>query len=251
MLSFNKLGSHGRLGNQMFQYAALKGIARNRNFNFSIPYSLNLNEWYDHQLLDFFNLDKDLTILYEPINQNNVFYEKRYEFDNELFETVSDDTDLFGYFQSYKYFNHIKDEIYEDFKIKKEVFDIKIKNYTCLHIRRGDYVHQPESHPLCSLEYYKNAMEVTGGPFVIVSDDIEWCKQNIVAEEYFSFSNIQDLNIMINAKNNVIANSSFSWWGAWLNQNTEKVVVAPRQWFGSSLSHQSIEDLIPDEWILM
>ena len=247
-LSFNRLGQFGRLGNQMFQYAALKGIAHHRGLKFSIPFSPELDDWQDHQLSKYFKLDKSLQV--EIINNQNERWESHFHFDETLFETCEDGTDLMGYFQTEKYFSHIRNEILNDFEIKQK-FEKPAEEYIALHVRRGDYVNQPQFHPTCSVEYYFNALGLLPDmPVVVMSDDIEWCKQFIPATFYFGdTSNIHDLYVMTQASHNIIANSSFSWWGAWLNKDPDKIVVAPENWFGTSYSHYNMEDVRPKEWI--
>jgi hypothetical protein len=247
VISFNSLGSLGRLGNQMFQYASLKGIARNRGFEFSIPWSPFLDPWRDHQLSNVFKLQDNL-ILNSP-EQPYTAEEKFFGFDYDLFNYVEDNSDLVGYFQTERYFSHIKDEILEDFSFKEKFDDVVSDYFTVIHVRRTDYLAFSNHHPTCSLDYYKEAMDITGGPFLVVSDDIEWCQKNITADEYSKSSNVKDLYLMSKAKNNIIANSSFSWWGAWLNQNPNKKVIAPNKWFGPAYDHYNLEDLIPKEWI--
>jgi len=249
MISFNRLGSYGRLGNQMFQYASLKGIARNNDLEFCIPFSVEVNEWYDHMLSKHFVLDSNLS-LQSPENQFQ-YNERFFHFDRLLFEGCPDRTDLSGYFQSYKYFDFIRDEILADFQFK-ENFEPPMSDYTAVHVRRGDYLNQTHYHPICEVEYYQKALSLTGGPVVVMSDDIDWCKQNIVADVYLEgTSNVYDLFVMTRARNNVIANSSFSWWGAWLNQNPDKMVVCPERWFGDGYSHYDLSDLRPTEWTML
>jgi hypothetical protein len=248
MISFNNLGSMGRLGNQMFQYATVKGIARYHGYDFCIPFSPELNDWIDHQLCKVFKLDAKLNILSKP--DNPVWKERMFNFDEEFFKNCPSDIDLSGYFQTDKYFSHIKEEIIEDFTFKKS-FDLPCENYISLHVRRGDYVDSQTHHPVLTTEYYEKSLSVidTSMKIVVLSDDIEWCKNNIPADIYMeNTSNIQDLYIMTKAAHNVIANSSFSWWGAWLNQNPNKIVVAPKIWFGPALSHHNISDIVPSDW---
>lgn len=247
-ISFNKIGSFGRLGNQMFQYAALKGIARHRDLEFAIPFSPELNDWVDHQLSKYFKLDGSLQI--ESIGNQNERWESHFHFDQTLFETCEDGTDLMGYFQTEKYFSHIRDEILNDFTIKQK-FEKPMKEYIALHVRRGDYINQPQFHPVCPVDYYYNALDkMPSLPVVVMSDDIEWCEQFIPGSMYLkNTSNIHDLYVMSQANHNIIANSSFSWWGAWLNQNPDRIVVAPEQWFGSAYEHYNMEDIRPEDWI--
>jgi hypothetical protein len=125
------------------------------------------------------------------------------------------------------------------------------KEYISIHVRRGDYLHQQYHHPICSAEYYSQAIDLINEniPIVIFSDDINWCKENIKADFYIENNkNYEDLYLMTKAKHNIIANSSFSWWGAWLNKNPDKIVVAPGIWFGEGYLHLDLSDLIPEEW---
>jgi hypothetical protein len=248
MLSFNSLGRSGRLGNQMFQYAALRGIASKHGYSYSIPYSVFLNPWTDHQLNTCFRLNKN--IIYGTQNVQTIS-ELSFNFDKSLFYNCLDNTDLNGYFQTEKYFSHIKDEIVKDFTFKVD-FEKPFDEYVAIHVRRGDYVNQPNFHPVCSKEYYLEALKLIPKkiPLVVFSDDIEWCKENIDADLYMeNTTNVQDLYLMTKATHNIIANSSFSWWGAWLNQNPDKIVVSPKVWFGPAYSHYIMDDIRPPEWI--
>lgn len=245
MLSFNNLGKNGRLGNQMFQYAALKGIARKNNYIFSIPYSTGVDEWNDHRLFSIFNMFGT----HVGTHNNPVLQERQFHFDQELFDTCPDDVDLFGYFQSYKYFDHIRDEILEDFTFKV-IPEPDYSDYVTIHVRRGDYVAQPNFHPVCGESYYKEAMNIfSGEKFLVLSDDPSWCaEQEVFNGCLISTGNSQthDLYFMSTAKGNIIANSSFSWWGAYLN---DKPVVCPERWFGESYNHYNLDDLRPRSWM--
>jgi len=245
MIFYNSLGKNGRLGNQMFQYAALKGIARKHGYQYAIPPSTVPET---HQLRRVFKLSED--VVYETSNLPTVT-ERSFHFDKDLFEYCPDNVNVNGYLQSYKYFDHIKDEIVKDFTMKKQ-YDLLQYEYCSIHIRRTDYLGLSSHHPVCDMDYYNAAIEAIGKdiPLVIVSDDINWCKDNINAEWYSDGNDPnKDLHIMMNAKYNIIANSSFSWWGAWLNQNPEKIVVCPKNWFGPAYSHYNMNDLRPEDWI--
>lgn len=256
MISFNKIGSYGRLGNQMFQYAALKGIAAKHNYEFSIPPSNASNEWYDHMLLQGFELSS-LKKENIKINQaNNHVKENSFSFDENLFDHCLDDTDIEGYLQSERYFKHIADDVKKDFTFLKTddtlIEQINNEDIISLHIRRGDYVAQPNHHPVCSLEYYEESLSMLPHTACIVfSDDINWCKtQEVFKNERFFFAsenntNLIDMYLMTRCSYHIIANSSFSWWGAWLADS--KKIIAPRNWFGPALNHNT-DDLIPPQW---
>ena len=276
MIGFNALGYLGRLGNQMFQFAALKGIAANRGFTYCIPpsdsYTEDTNvEQYDaqvasgkamQQLFLPFKLEKtsDLNCQYlDP--KRPTAPEAGFNFDENLFNRVPDWVNIQGFFQSWKYFKHIEDEIRDDFQFKDFVQDPCNEMMSSLeevpislHIRRKDYVTNP-NHSALGIEYYQKALkEFDENETVLVfSDDPDWCKeQELFADDRFMIaegnSGWVDMCLMTMCKGHIIANSSFSWWGAWLAKSEK--VVAPSGWFnGSDLEHLDTTDLIPDEWI--
>lgn len=253
MIGFNNIGSMGWLGNQMFQYASLQGIAKNRGFDFCAPPDDGTRA-HNYSLFKFFKMSNCKNIQY--INEETYCVSSIYggntcgfEFSEELFNNCPDNVNINAFLQSDKYFSHVRNDILEDFSFKKE-FEKPFDKYISLHVRRGDYVHQPQYHPVCSLEYYSEALEIINEdlPLVVFSDDIEWCKQNIKAD-YYSEESVanRDLYLMTKAEHNIIANSTFSWWGAWLNKSNNKV-VAPKQWFGWGYSYQKTDDLYPEGW---
>jgi hypothetical protein len=181
---------------------------------------------------------------------------------------LDDDKYLYGYWQSEKYFIEFAENIREDFTFKLPFSDQNAEiaeqltqvNAVSLHVRRGDYVSNAKNAfiGVCSLEYYRKAIEhiksLVGMPvFFVFSDDIDWVKNNLALDKTSVFvghnkggESYNDMRLMSLCKHNIIANSSFSWWGAWLNSNPQKIVIAPRQWFASG---QDDRDLIPEAWI--
>ena len=173
-----------------------------------------------------------------------------------------------GYWQSEKYFKEIEEVLQDDFKIVKDppatqqvlLNDIVNSNSVSIHVRRGDYVTNPINNKLlgtCSIEYYEAAIKYIGNvvkdpAFYIFSDDLDWVKDNIRLYYPHTFvegkphAAYEDLRLMRACKNNIIANSSFSWWGAWLNTNKEKHVIAPSVWF---VSGYDTRDVVPKNWI--
>ena len=128
------------------------------------------------------------------------------------------------------------------------------KNTVSLHIRRGDYVNLSDHHLLLDISYYKNAVNMFKNieKVVVFSDDIEWCKENLDIKNTEFIENetdIVDLYLMSQCTHNIIANSSFSWWGAWLNKNDNKKVIAPKKWFGPKRNDLNDKDIIPETWI--
>ena len=263
MLSFNQLGNLGRLGNQMFQYASLRGIAANRKFDFCIPpekifgvNDLNVKNSATN-IHNVFNISEDRTSL----TNNSIVEECGFNFDKKLFDTCEDNVDLFGYFQSEKYFKHIETEIRETFQFSPQTIkicseflnSISLNNQVIsLHIRRGDYLNLQDFHPTPSIEYYEEALDkLPNVPVIIFSDDPEWCSSisEFDADRFLiSESNTADFDMCLMSMCNyhIIANSSFSWWGAWLSQS--KKVIAPKNWFGPSLSQHDTSDLYCDGW---
>ncbi len=189
--------------------------------------------------------------------------EKKYSFDPAIL-SIGPNAYLDGFWQSPKYFNEIADTIRKDITLKQispkvaTVIDtIKSQNSVCVHIRRGDYVGN-EFHPVVDIAYYEKALEIISQEkpidclYVFDRDDIEWCKQHLTFKYPTIFvendtSMAEVVSIMSSCNHFVMANSSLSWWVAWLGQHPQKVVVAPKQWFADT----SIDtrDLIPPEWI--
>jgi hypothetical protein len=263
MIGFNSLGLLGRLGNQMFQYASLKGIANKNNYQYCIPPSRNIDEWRDHQLFNCFtlkNLSK-LNIQYIKAGRP-VVHEASFGFDEKLFGECPSWVSLVGFFQSEKYFKHIEREIREDFTFVNSILIpcqeaiADLKNPVSLHIRRTDYLTNPNHHCL-PLSYYEKAL----GQFdsdravIIFTDDPDWIyTQKLFSDDRFVVSlgqsNYMDLCLMSLCSEHIIANSSFSWWGAWLSKSRK--IIAPSNWFiGSNNAHLDTKDLIPSEWELL
>lgn len=258
MITFHMLGKTGRLGNQMFQYAATKSAAINCNSLFAIPIENHeLSNWFNIDC-KFYSLEQNLSL----INKLKYYNEAIFHYDSR-FQTITDNTTLFGYFQSDKYFEKYEHIIRKDFTFKDQILDNVAtfmkdlsgqKEIVSVHIRRGDYVNLQQFHPLCSEKYYNEAMNIMGDcKFLIFSDDIQWCKNTFGNSRDIIYSDlpshISDLCAMTMCDHNIIANSSFSWWGAWLNNNKNKKVVAPARWFGESYSDKNTKDIYCESWI--
>jgi len=259
MIGFNHLGVIGRLGNQMFQYATLRAIADKHGYDFTIPESNFQDEWNDHQLFDAFKLPH---LKNKGRVADKYLQERQFHFDQELLDQCPDGVSLHGYFQTERYFSSIADSIKEDFTFHDEVVEnckevmSEMENPISLHVRRTDYVEKSQDHPPCSLDYYEQAIRhfSRNRQVIIFTDDIPWCKsQEIFSDDRFLISetedNVYDLCLMTMCKAHIIANSSFSWWGAWL-ADSEKV-IAPKKWFGTTgyTAKNNTEDIVPDRWI--
>ena len=141
-------------------------------------------------------------------------------------------------------------------KIKSEVNKYShLFNNICLHVRRGDYVKlYSELHLPQTMDYYDEALSYLpkNMKVLIFSDDIEWCKKNFIGDRFIFIDEVDYISIYIMSKMKhfIIANSSFSWWGAWLSDQDDKIVISPKKWFGGSLLNQDIEmKIIPNNWI--
>jgi hypothetical protein len=247
----------GGLGNYLFQIASVYSLALDNNDEiiFNINESLTV-----HQPLKNYtnNILSKIKFIDYSLNIENNYYEQFFDYQKIPYKT---NQKIHGYFQSEKYFIHNRQQILNLYDIdeesKKEIDkkygEILVGNTCSLHVRRGDYLKYPNHHPTCTLEYYNNSIKEFSKDtkFLIFSDDINWCKE-VFTNENFIFiegnGDYIDLWLMSLCKNNIIANSSFSWWGAWLNQNQNKKVISPNKWFGSSIPHNT-KDLIPTSWM--
>lgn len=205
------------------------------------------------------------------IRLKNIPYigEKHHEFDPEILKT-KDNTYIDGYWNSEKNFKTIDQDIRDKFKFKSKlnqlnsqlIDEITQSNSVSLHIRRGDYISSERTnkfHGICSMEYYEKSikyisLKVSKPFFYIFSDDPIWVKNNLKIKSPHSFININngkddylDMRLMSNCKHNIIANSTFSWWGAWLNNNPDKIVIAPKKWFNNKSINTN--DFVPESWI--
>jgi hypothetical protein len=182
---------------------------------------------------------------------------------------------LDGFFQSEKNFVEFTSQIRQEFTFKKEFFDEKVKqlaevmqkeNSVSIHIRRGDYVNDKKTnkyHGICPIEYYKEAIELikekinqqknsthNKPSFYIFTDDEIWVTENFPSYINVSknhFKDQEEMYLMSQCRHNIIANSSFSWWGAWLNKNSDKIVIAPQKWVTKNPDPHP--NIIPETWI--
>lgn len=243
----------GGLGNFMFRISAAYSVSLRDNKKFFCDVSDVFAEHkdfkeYEKNILRKIPFSGTLCLMYK-------YFEPHFHY-SEIPKTKKS-LKLIGSFHSEKYFKDYKKQIIELFEIDEFTQSKLIVKYQHLlnsencsiHIRRGDYLKLPNHHPTLSVDYYKNAVEIIGQDknFLIFSDDIHWCEQNFsfIKNKTFIFNDFdyEDLYLMSMCKNNIIANSSFSWWAAWLNENKDKKVVAPLNWFGVSKLNCNTKDL--------
>lgn len=247
----------GGLGNQLFQWAISENLSI--KFNSEVYYDLSYFRNFNDSKVSKWNLELDKF----DINVNEFKGQVNLKIinDNFHYRYIEDNSYLNGYWQSEKYFIENEKTIRTKLKIKDELESYILNKYpflnsntVSLHIRRGDYVNLQNYHPLQKVEYYKKAYDIINDSsinVIILSNDIEWCKENLNFNNMFFIeneTNIVDLYIMSKCRNNIIANSSFSWWGAWLNSNVDKKVIAPSKWFGSQAGVYE-NDMVPEKWI--
>ncbi len=262
----NHLGSTGRLGNQMFQFAALAGISKSNNLDFVIPdHSMffDYGGYRYHELQSCFTLEN---VKFGNIQNSNLIRIDRYDFDESVMTNFPDNVSVFGYFESQRYFEHIEDYIRSNLAFKPHIIkacteygtDFMKTNPVAIVIRRGDFLNPAELpyRSVCDIPYYESALqEFSRRSKIIFSDDIAWCKeQDIFKDSFFVEYNGEipkghfDLCLLSMCNDFIIANSTFSWWGAWLSTNKNKKVIAPVKWFGPALQHHNLKDQIPPSW---
>lgn len=268
------------LGNQMFQYAFGLSLEKKcnakvyfdtsffdedkkRNYelgNFRLKLK-NTNNWW-LRLCKFLRCKKVKEI---KEKKDSIYFEDFYN--------VKSYNLYIGYFQTYKYFDNYRNDILKAFELKtplneeneKMLKKIKSSNSVSLHVRRTDYLYKEELkiRGVCDLDYYGKAIKyieknIKAPHFFVFSDDIAWCLEHLKFQSKYTFVDINDAQsgyfdmfLMKNCKHNIIANSSFSWWGAWLNEHNNKIVIAPKIWMirWNETEENAGRDLIPSDWI--
>jgi len=247
----------GGLGNQLFQISAAAALALENNDevifdikNHDLPYQGRKCENYLTTIFRNLHFSSDLPIKY-------IYREPYFSYNNIEYKS---DMCLVGYFQTEKYFEKYADEIRNLFFIDEQTKNIINDKYreiltnktVAVHVRRGDYLKLSKTHPTCTLEYYNEAMATFPKDtiFLFFSDDIAWCKENFAQDNFVFIEKNEDLVdfYLISICNNaIISNSSFSWWGAWLSDKCDKRIIAPKNWFAGTTTHNT-RDLIPLRW---
>lgn len=268
MITVKNIGYNGRLGNQLFQFAAAFGLAKSKGLNPSFPIEntrvKSPHDGYWCDLNNLFNLEPFFNTTVSECASVPVYNEPVFHY--TPISHLGDHVSLNGYFQSEKYFENCATDLRDALQFKESVKETcdpavsQLEAKASLHVRRGDYVNQPQNHPSCSLEYYRSGLEqvAPGGRVIVFSDDIEWCKRMltpIAGDKELLFAEggtpYTDFYIMSQCETNIIANSTFSWWAAWLNNHPTKKVIAPSNWFGPNLASNDTKDLIPQSWIVL
>lgn len=243
----------GGLGNQMFQRAF--GLALGTSER-EIYY--NIDRCADYSLSYFENL---------PLSgaMDTKIFEENLSYNESYLHTTKAPCMVLGFWQSEKYFANVADRIRQIFSFKAPSTDavsqlvsaVQEPDSTFLHVRRGDYVNLQHYHGMPSLEYYTGAVRLIreahpSAKVFVFSDDRSWCRENLPSDFIIvdGTDKFEDLHLMSLCQHAILANSSFSWWGAWLGDaRPERTVVAPKIWFAMQNLQQNSQDLIPDRWI--
>lgn len=252
---FSELGRSGGLGNMLFQIAATIGIAQENGMDYKF------NSWeYDNYFAS--SLPKLTISDLMDLERIKLYHEPEFSFNMPRLDNKYN-WELSGYFQSIKYFEHCQTLVKKYFDPGKDHLEILKNRYrlifeedhTCfVHVRRGDYLELVDHHPVQPLTYFEAAFkEVSKAKyFIFFSDDIRWCEKTFGNVSYHLFVHdipLYDLLLMSYCKNGIMSNSSFSWWGAYLNENKDKI-IAPKRWFGNKLAEHKTSDLYLKDWIL-
>jgi len=284
MVTFHKLGENGRLGNQLFQYAALKGLAIQNGYDVKIPNPQTMS-WHGQVcLLDKFNIQCDY-LTQEDVNTLQYLYgEPNWKTYDENFFNTPDNTTIDGYYQSLFYFEHISEQIKKELTPKKEYIDAAITEINFLkehlqceivsvHVRRGDNMTNGQTGLIQAFEpggvyetYFNEAKKVFDGKrvkFLVFTGgqrfnednkiDVDWCRNFFKGDEFlFSEGNqqIDDFSLIMNCDHNILSHaSSFGWWASYINPNPNKIVVAPKYYHPDEPSLIR-EKFYPKEYIL-
>lgn len=274
----------GGLGNIFFQYAVGRAVAIRNNTSLCLDLShyISIRDISVRNLvreLGYLQLNAELfvpSVLSKAKSclgigkhaDNTLFKEKQFGYDAAVL-VLGDESRLDGYFQSEKYFKRVEQQIREDLQFRRPFVDRKVSVYqnrindsnsVAIHIRRGDYLKKP-LHNICTERYYFKSIEymresLAAPSFFVFSDDIEWCRANMKSGEYdfvdinIAAQRLIEFHLMCSCKHAIISNSSFSWWAAWLNSNSDKIIVSPNRWFNDEIMNaQALRHTIPDNWI--
>ena len=285
MIGFDELGNKGWIGNQMFQYASLRGIAANRGYDFCIPPNddTRLTNYLLHEVFKLESLKYICYIggLYKHPTSDDICHSTSFNFNQQFFDECPDNVNISGFFQSEKWFKNIEEGIRKDFTFKDEIIEPCLEmidgfdNPIFLHVRRTDYLERSDYHYNLSLEYFKDALNKFDEdiPVLVFSDDIAWCKeQELFKGDRFSFSETQDrlsmtsfisnqgykegplvpyydLCLMTLCDGAIISNSSFSWWGAWLQNNNRHIISPSKYKWAGRMNNSNYSDVVASNWI--
>lgn len=242
---------NGRLGNNLFEIANVISVAKKSGDNFILPEKT----WAGHRGYRYV----DLSMFDYDFPRGEVECENEYNEKNFHYEEIpaKKNTKLSGFFQSWKYFENIKQDIINEYftpnkKISTRLEQIRVsENSLGISVRRGDYLMLQNNHCVLSTKYYQTCIDnhfANVDQVFVFSDDPGWCKQVFGEEAIFVDESIGvQLFLMAKIKNLILSNSTFAWWGAYLNQQNG-IIIAPDPWFGPDYADKDTRDLYPIEW---
>lgn len=244
----------GRCGNALYMYAHVIALSKKFNIPFHFPTTTDNPTWNPIYFLEYANPNWVQGV--EDVLINEVWNTEQHFQEIEWKEEWNGkQVNLNGYWQSWKYFDWCREDVLKAFN-----FPYEFKDKVCsIHSRRGDYLLYPTKHPVVTMEYINKAIDYILAntdtiSFLVFSDDIAWCKENIKGENitYSEGRNeIEDLTLMSHCAHNICSNSTLALWGAELNKNPDKVVVVPSEsnWFGwENSAKMTVKDLFRPEW---
>lgn len=238
--------AQGRMGNFLFECATTIAYALDHDMDFTVPPKAADNFWNPVYLKHLVNPNYNPHLGFARVT------EMRHNYQDLLFDESFRKTNvlLVGYFQTEKYFKHRREEILKAFGYKWEWLPRTVS----VHVRRGDYLIHTNKHPEVKEEWYEEAMsKFPYHHFIFFSDEIEWCRQAFADRTDCSFSTgksiEEDLVLMSCCSNHINSSSTYSWWGAWLNQNPDKIIITPKLWFTPGWDNCNVDDIIPENWI--
>jgi len=250
----------GGLGNMMFQIAALEDMGRRSGFETCYPERYGrlalLIQSADHSsnAMEYLRIFKNFQ--WDKHLDKSLTFERTYSIPHEYVNIKPTDSSVYmGYFQSERYFEREATlKLFEPAGfITEELDSMDFSDACSIHIRHGDYVGKYNgTYFIPSMDYYNAAMEeVKADRYLIFSDDLPWCTQVFKGSQYMFISDHDfiELFMMSRCKHNIIANSSFSWWGSYLNQNPDKKIVAPSSWY-TTYKYSSM-DIYCNNWIII
>lgn len=244
MVTFSELGKLGRLGNQLWQIAAVIGYARKHSQDYVLPI------WEPAKHFKYGFNQSAILKPFAPFREKGFHYTEIPRYKN---------VDLYGYFQSIRYWEHCQREIRALFAPNDTIQELLDKtpmapNTCAIHVRRTDYLQLNDYHPSLPLDYYEMAIKAMGADsHIIFSDDIEWCKENMRGDNvtYVNSGNdLLDFFMMRQCDRFIIANSSYSWWASFLSTGLNKRIIAPtkERWFGERYNMNNVDDLYLQNW---
>lgn len=270
----------GGLGNQMFDYAFFLSLKKKKKCKIClIDIDQSVDRHFGLEIFKIFNTKYSSRYkFYIALKRIFPIIERKkrtirqinsLNYDESIFKNSIKIPYYYGYWQSEKYFKDIETKVRKSFSFKLKLISnknlslaktIRGTNSVSIHVRRGDYLMEI-GWDTCNLEYYNKAIKyieqiLPHCTFYVFSDDILWCMKNLTNKYNFIYvdwnkgnDSWQDMYLMSQCKHNIIANSTFSWWGAWLNNNPQKIVITPSIWFNDRNPNDC--DIIPDNWIKM